>query len=293
MLDIACFSCIIKRVMSKNIKFAAIMPHPPILVPQIGGKRLKEAEKSKNALEKVAKQLKSLEKEIDVLIIITPHGDVSTVSVPIYASHVYEGNFSQFGMPKPVFSFKGDPALAREIAKEAEKNGINSSLIMETILDHGILVPLYYPYSVGFKKPLVPIAISFMRLTDLYAFGKAMAKGVENSGKRVAIIASADMSHRLTPGAPSGFSPKGKEFDEKLVELVKANDVEGILNFDPVLAEEAGQDSLWSIAILLGALEGYGAVPEVLSYEGPFGVGYMVANYQLPIINKQTISNDQ
>ena len=87
----------------------------------------------------------------------------------------------------------------------------------------------------------------------------------------------ADMSHRLTEDAPAGYSPQGKVFDEKLVGLVKNYDVEGIMNFDPDLAEEAGQDALWSIAILLGALEGKKVKPEVLSYEGPFGVGYMIA----------------
>jgi aromatic ring-opening dioxygenase LigB subunit len=91
------------------------------------------------------------------------------------------------------------------------------------------------------------------------------------------LIASADMSHRLTEDAPAGYSPQGKIFDERLVEMVKNYDVKGILNFDAELAEEAGQDSLWSIAILLGALDGKKVKSEVLSYEGPFGVGYMIA----------------
>ena len=81
------------------------------------------------------------------------------------------------------------------------------------------------------------------------------------------------------PDAPSGYSPKGKEFDDKLVELVRNYDVEGILKFDPELAEAAGQDALWSIAIMLGALDGKKVKPEVLSYEGPFGVGYMIASF--------------
>jgi aromatic ring-opening dioxygenase LigB subunit len=96
----------------------------------------------------------------------------------------------------------------------------------------------------------------------------------------VAIIASADMSHRLTPDAPAGFSPRGKEFDEKLVELIRNYDVPGLLDFDPGLADEAGQDALWSIAILFGALAGQKVKHELLSYEGPFGVGYMTATFE-------------
>lgn len=255
------------------------MPHPPVLIPAIGGKRLKEAEKSKKALEEMASLLKTLEKEIDTIIVFTPHGDVSAVTVPVYASHVYEGNLAQFGMPKPIFAFKGDAELSRAVARQAEKRGINASLINETLLDHGVMVPLFFPADKGVKKAILPIAIAFMPLPKLYEFGKALLEAVEGLGRKVAIIASADMSHRLSPGSPSGFSPRGKEFDDRLVELVKNNDVEGILHFDPALAEEAGQDALWSIAMLLGAIEGLGLTPQVLSYEGPFGVGYMVAHY--------------
>ncbi|MBU1867500.1 MAG: AmmeMemoRadiSam system protein A, partial [Candidatus Margulisbacteria bacterium] len=104
-----------------------------------------------------------------------------------------------------------------------------------------------------------------------------LAETARSLDRKIVVIASADMSHRLTPDAPNGFSPRGKEFDDKLVSLVEKYDVNGIMNFDPSLAEEAGQDALWSIAVLLGALDGRPVKPELLSYEGPFGVGYMVA----------------
>ena len=123
----------------------------------------------------------------------------------------------------------------------------------------------------------MPIAIGFLPLRKLFEFGQALAKTTDRLGRKVCLLASADMSHRLTQDAPSGFSPRGKEFDEQLVKLVENYDVNGILNFDEELAEEAGQDALWSIAILLGALAGKIVKPEILSYEGPFGVGYMVA----------------
>jgi AmmeMemoRadiSam system protein B len=138
-------------------------------------------------------------------------------------------------------------------------------------------VPLYYPFAAGLRKAVLPVAIAFMPLSKLFQFGQSLAMTADRLGRKVLVIASADMSHRLTEDAPAGYSPQGKVFDEKLVGLVKNYDVEGIMNFDPDLAEEAGQDALWSIAILLGALDGKKVKPEVLSYEGPFGVGYMIA----------------
>ncbi|HVN66822.1 MAG TPA: class III extradiol dioxygenase subunit B-like domain-containing protein [Candidatus Sulfotelmatobacter sp.] len=254
-----------------SIVFGAIMPHPPILVPAIGRERIKEAINSQRALEEIAKRLKEI--DFDTLVLVTPHGDVGQASVPVYTSHVFEGNFSAFGQSKPIFTFKGDPQFGLAIVKDSPL----ATASPETILDHGALVPLYYPFAAGLKKPVLPMAIAFLPLPKLFEFGKALVKTADRLGRKIAFIASADMSHSLTQDAPSGYSPKGQEFDEKLVELVKAYDVEGILKFDPALAEAANQDSLWSIAILLGALDGQKVKPEVLSYEGPFGVGYMVA----------------
>ena len=258
-----------------HVVFGMIMPHPPIIVPSIGGKKIKEAERTKKALQDVSKHLKT--KDFDTLVVITPHGAVSQAAVPVYTSHVFEGDFASFGQPKPVYHFKGDNELAIACVKE---DPLITSRTPETILDHGVLVPLYYPTEAGIKKPILPIAIGFLSLKQLYEFGKVLARAAEKVNRKIAIIASADMSHKLTPDAPSGFDPKGKEFDEKLVDLVRRYDVQSILDFPPDLADIAGQDALWSIAILLGALDGQKVKHEVLSYEGPFGVGYMVAQFE-------------
>lgn len=256
-----------------SIVFGAILPHPPILIPQIGKERLKQAENSKKALEEISRRLKAV--DVDTIVVITPHGDVGQASVPVYTAHIFEGSFSQFDAGKLSFSFKGDPELGLAVVKDSHL----ATASQETLLDHGVLVPLYYPQMAGLKKPILPIAIAFMPLSKLFEFGQSLAKTVERLGRRAAVIASADMSHRLTQDAPGGFSERGGEFDKKLVELVKNYDVKGILKFDPALAEAAGQDALWPIAILLGALDGKKIKQEVLSYEGPFGVGYMVAAF--------------
>ncbi|MFA4844886.1 MAG: AmmeMemoRadiSam system protein B [Candidatus Margulisiibacteriota bacterium] len=258
-----------------SIVYGAILPHPPILIPQIGRDRIKVADQSQRALTEISRRMAGM--SFDTIVVITPHGEVGQASVPVYTSHIFEGSFAQFGQSKPLYTFKGDPELGLAIVKDSPL----ASACPETLLDHGVLVPLSYPQAAGIKKPILPIAIAFLPLSKLFAFGQSLARTADRLGRKVLLIASADMSHRLTPDAPSGYSPRGKEFDEKLVELVRNYDVPGILKFDPDLAEEAGQDALWSIAILLGALDGQKVKPEVLSYEGPFGVGYMIAGLEV------------
>ncbi|MFH1541498.1 MAG: AmmeMemoRadiSam system protein B [bacterium] len=258
-----------------KVVFGAIMPHPPILVPTIGGKRLKLADKSLQGCRRAAVELKK--SNPDIIIVVTPHGQVGQTAAPIYTNPIFEGSFGNFGQPKPVYSFHGLPKLANKLVNNCPLSTSSN----EGLLDHGLLVPLYFVQEAGVKKPIIPVAVAMLPLPKLFEFGQQLATVIMAGEEKVAIIASADMSHRLTPEAPAGYSPRGKEFDEKLVALIKANDVQGVLNFDPTLAEEAGQDALWSIAILLGVLDGLNAKQEVLSYEGPFGVGYMTAIWNI------------
>jgi MEMO1 family protein len=190
------------------IVFGAILPHPPVIIPAVGGNRVKEVAKTKKALEEIAKRLKAI--DIDSVVIFTPHGNVSQVAIPVYVNHVFEGNLGYFGADKPTFSFKGDPVLANEIIKEARSQNVEVSHIGETFLDHGVIVPMYYPTIAGFKKPIVPVALSFIDMKDLFSFGECVRAASDRLGKKVAIIASGDMSHRLTLDAPAGFRPEGK-----------------------------------------------------------------------------------
>jgi aromatic ring-opening dioxygenase LigB subunit len=91
------------------------------------------------------------------------------------------------------------------------------------------------------------------------------------------------MSHRLKEDGPYGLHPSGPKFDQKFIELLKKKDITGILDLDLDFLEEAGECGLRSFCMLLGALEGtkINWQPEILSYEGPFGVGYLVANLKI------------
>ena len=262
-----------------KILYGMTSPHPPLLVPQIGGGRIKDVEKTKKSLEQCCKKVRSLKP--DTIIMITPHGETSLTTPHIYTGHVFEGDLSAFGASRVRISRKGDPELGLRILKESQAANILTAGIQESFLDHGIMVPLYYLNAAGVNVPILPIAISFSPLSELFKFGNIIKAAVQASGKNAVIVASADMSHRLTADAPSGYDPNGKIFDEKLVDLVSKNDVTGMIGFDRGLAEQAGQDALGSIAILLGAIDGSGFKSNVMSYEGPFGVGYMVAEFAL------------
>lgn len=262
-----------------------LMPHPPIMVKEVGGGETEKVASSIAACESAGRRIKDLAP--DTVVIISPHGPVFQDAVCIY-DFPLKGSLSSFGAPGVKMEFEADEELKEEIIKRAsERNlpavkssGVNISRygIKET-LDHGVLVPMYFitKSASGFK--LLPLAFGMLPYEDLYAFGKVIQEAAFALDRKVAVVASGDLSHRLTPDAPAGYSPQGKVFDEKLVTLLGNFDVEGILALEHSLIEKAGECGLRSIWIMLGALDGFKVTPRILSYEGPFGVGYCVAEF--------------
>jgi AmmeMemoRadiSam system protein A len=125
---------------------------------------------------------------------------------------------------------------------------------------------------------VVSLAVSYAGADEHYALGVAIAKAANRAGRRVAVIASGDLSHRLTPGAPAGFNPRGIDFDAKIGGIIDSGSFNELFELDPMLIEDAGECGLRSIYALAGCFNGLQVQTSINSYEGPFGVGYLVAS---------------
>ncbi len=204
-----------------KIVFAAISPHPPIILPSVGSpKDRAQVKNTIKALENLGEKLK--EANPDTIIISAPHQDWG-FNVPLH-----------FLAP----NFKGE---------------------IKTFLT-GLEDSKFY-----------------------FDEGKKLYQSKVNGQKsKVALIASGDLSHCLKEDGPYGFHPDGPKFDKELIESLKKKDIENILKLDDKYPE-AGECGLQSFCFLLGILEAVGMDWEakILSYEGPFGVGYLVVNFKL------------
>lgn len=262
------------------IIFAGISPHPPILIPAIGKDNLKKIKKTQLALEKLEQELYAAKP--DTVIVISPHGKILNDAFSINLSIEYEAGLEEFGDFSTKMKFKSDYMSIQEIRSADETKGkVPLVLVSEEKIDHGALIPLYYLLKHLPNTPIIPIYYSLLDCQAHYDFGKFLNNQIAKISKRIAIVASGDLSHRLTKNAPAGYSKQGEVFDKKLIELLEANKTDQILKIDEELIKEAGQCGLKSILILLGLLNGMNYKTEVFSYEKPFGVGYLVANMKL------------
>ncbi len=266
-----------------GVIWGGIAPHPPIIVPAIGRGDLAQAESTRAALTALSEDVQAANP--DAIIIISPHSPLFQDAVAIWNLPEMTGSFADFGAGDLAYSIRNDLRLVEAIASEAERLGVSVLRLDERLarryhlqprLDHGLLVPLSYLRAAGVTASVVPVAMGFMSLPELYRFGKAVQRAAGLLEKKVAVLASSDLSHRLTSDAPAGYSPAGPVFDATLADHLARADVPAILAMDPALREEAGECGYRPIVMLLGALDGREVAAEVLSYEGPFGVGYLV-----------------
>lgn len=259
--------------------FACITPHPPILIESIGKENLEKIKKTREALLQLEEELYAAKPEI--IVVISPHNsethpDYFTVNL----SPNFESDFREFGDFITKLSFKGNGQFAHQIKTEAEDK-IPTTLISSSVLDHGSLVPLYYLTKHLPNIAVVPVSFSLLDFNKHLLFGQILKRACVKSNKRVAIVASGDLSHRLTKDAPAGYSPVGKIFDKKLIQALETKKTDEIFAFDDQFIEQAGECGLRSFLILLGTLSKINYQPELLSYEGPFGVGYLVMNFAI------------
>ena len=267
-----------------SLVLAGLSPHPPIVVSDVGKGEEKKASSTLAAMERLGEAFASCGAE--TLVLITPHGPVFSDAVSIRAQARLRGDLRSFGAPRAQADFQNDEELVSAIVKESEEDpGVPLALLddrrldhygIERDLDHGCVVPLYFIGKHGYAGRLVVVNIGFLSPFDLYRFGAAIERAARKIGRRIGVLASGDLSHRLLPGAPAGYNPRGKEFDAKIMDILKRFEPVEAVVFPPDLAEDAGECGLRPIVMMLGALDRYQAKSECLSYEGPFGVGYGV-----------------
>lgn len=263
-----------------------MVPHPPIIIPEVGKGGEAEAAKTIEAVKRAAADIGKARPA--TIIITTPHGPVFEDYIHISSSETLEGTMSRFGAKDVKLRFKNNPDLVDRIVEAAREKDIPCGGIDDTIsgkyriskeLDHGATVPLYFINREYSDFKLVHISIAAMPFEQLYVFGTCIQKAIEESDEEVVFVASGDLSHRLSEDAPYGYSAKGREFDALLLDSVEKMDISTLIRMDEGFCDQAGECGLRSFLMMFGALDGYELRPEVYSYEGPFGVGYSVVRF--------------
>jgi aromatic ring-opening dioxygenase LigB subunit len=250
------------------------MPHPPIIVPDVGKGRESDAVVTINGVGAIMKRLEGA-KTPDRMLLVSPHQPYSPGALSLNGARVIRGSFAQFGAPSLVFDLR-TPIPEMESVSEHLRDGgvtVRFSDLHDLTRDQGSLVPLYFleDHFNGLPPTILasPIGLS---PTDAYEAGRVLS--AFDDGHTWALLASGDLSHRLKPDAPAGYSPEGEIFDRAVVEALEKGDASILSGLPRRTLEGAGECGLRSVMMMLGFCGAIGGPIDVISYEGPYGVGY-------------------
>ncbi|MDR1800227.1 MAG: AmmeMemoRadiSam system protein A [Lachnospiraceae bacterium] len=249
--------------------YGCLVPHPPLIVPGVGDGT--EIPDTRAAYEEIASEIDDINP--DVLVMFSPHSVMYADYFHISPGKTGKGDFGSFNAPQVNFTVEYDNELSRLISETAKSENIDAGFLGERDknLDWGVTVPLYF-----FKcRKIVRIGLSGFDYITHYKFGMCIREAIEKLRRKAVIVASGDMSHKL--GGSYGFSEYGVKHDNYVRECLEQSDFRKLMNIDPSVAENAAECGLRSIMMLAGALDGLNVTSKVLSYEAPYGVGYLVA----------------
>ena len=262
-----------------SVQLAAIVPHPPIILPQIGQGQEREIRATISAYREIARRVRALSP--DTLVIISSHATSYMDYFHISPGKKARGDLRRFGAEQVQVNAIYDEAFVLALEKNAKRAGVFAGTKGERDkqLDHGTIIPLSFLAERELSCEVVRIGLSGMDAVEHYRLGKCIKKTAEELDRSVVVVASGDLSHKLLESGPYGYHESGPEFDRRATEAMAEGDFYSLMTLDPVLCEEAAECGLGTFRVLAGTLDRTGVKSELLSYECPFGVGYAVAAF--------------
>ena len=284
-----------------EIVAGCLAPHPPHLV-YADNPEQNEAyseggwETLRWGYQRLARKLKDI--EYDVIVIFTPHWQtyIGThfLGLPRFKSKSVDPIFPN------LFRYNYDLTVDVELAESMRDLASDSGIITKMMtnpdfrVDYGTITSCHF-LNPSWDKPIV--TISSCRNTHYYspevmveqasALGHACAKAIEESGKRVVLVASHSLSHRhFVTEAPLPedmslehiYNHSQYVWDMKIVEMMREGKSREVIDIMPefteqTMAETEGGGLIWMMAAM--GFPEYSA--EIYGYQSVIGTGNVIA----------------
>ncbi|MCR5508119.1 MAG: AmmeMemoRadiSam system protein A [Lachnospiraceae bacterium] len=264
-----------------SITGAIMVPHPPIILPEVGNGEEKKIQATITAYEEAARFVASLKPE--TIILTSPHSVMYADYFHVSPGQGARGDMGAFRATDVKFDVTYDNAFTDRLARKALHDDFPAGVLgeKEPRLDHGTMVPLYFINKYYTDYKLVRIGLSGLTLPDHYRFGQLIQHVCDELDRNAVFVGSGDLSHKLLAEGPYGFAKEGPEYDERIMDVMGSADFGRLLDFDDNFCERAAECGHRSFCIMAGALDGYDLDVKRLSHEGTFGVGYGICTYKV------------
>ena len=262
-----------------SVLAAFMVPHPPMIVPQVGKGSEAKIRSTTEAYEQAAEQIAALEP--DVILITSPHSVMYSDYFHISPGKRAKGSFADFRAGEVHFEETYDEEFVDRLERLAQERDFPAGTLGERDrrLDHGTMVPLYFIREKYAGGRIVRIGLSGLPLTRHYELGMLLREAVEELGRRAVIVASGDLSHKLQSYGPYGFAPEGPQYDERIMDVCGRASFGELFDFDETFCDRAAECGHRSFVIMAGAFDGLAVEAHRLSHEDVTGVGYGICTF--------------
>ncbi len=255
-----------------SLVFAGITPHSPLLIPDIGKEQIEKLQDTVTALNSMEQDLYIAKP--DILFILSAHGSFFEDAFTVNGGASIQSNFEKFGDLSTRREWTSAPNFAAQISHEARIHDIPVRVVNQTQVDHGVSVPLFYLTNHMPNTKILTIGYSDLDAKTHLNFGALLKEVIMSSDRRVAVIASGDLSY-VTEDKHN--QDAAKIFDTSLIDVLQTHNTVGITKLDHDVCNESGECIYLSALILMGILQNMNYTFKQYAYEKHFGISYLTA----------------
>ncbi len=262
-----------------GIVAAFMVPHPPMIVPDVGRGSELQIQETINAYDQVAREIADIAP--DTIIITSPHTTMYSNYFHISPGQKAVGDFGNFRAPGVSFEEEYDYELVNKLTDKLFEDDFPAGIEGEQDreLDHGTMVPLYFIRKFYKGGKIVRIGLSGLSLIDHYQLGIYIKDAVNELGRKAVFVASGDLSHKLQEYGPYGFAKEGPVYDERIMDVAGRGAFGEMLDFDEEFCDKAAECGHRSFVIMSGAFDGIDVEAKALSHQDVTGVGYGICTF--------------
>ncbi|MBR2775066.1 MAG: AmmeMemoRadiSam system protein A [Selenomonadaceae bacterium] len=267
-----------------SILGAVAVPHPPIILPEVGRGEEQKISQTTEAYKEIARRIVELNPE--TIIITSPHSIMYADYFHISPGSKASGDMSQFRAGQVKLSINYDTDFVKRLSADAMAQGVAAGTLGERnpALDHGTMIPLRFLQLAGLdfdRVKFIRIVLSGMSAAVHYKFGQIISQVADDLGRKVFFLASGDLSHKLKADGPYGFVEEGPQFDSQVMDNLGGANFLQLLTMDDKFCSRAAECGLRSFWIMAGTLDKHTVRADKLSYQGTFGVGYGIVYFNV------------
>ena len=256
-----------------------MVPHPPMIIPDIGRGEERKIKTTIDAYEKIADEIAEIRPE--VIIISSPHSIMYADYFHISPGTSASGSFGRFNAPNISFEEKYDAELRERICDLTKHDDFPAGTLgqRDPELDHGTLVPLYFIRKKYKEGKIIRIGLSGLDLSDHYRLGIYIKKAVNDLHRKAVFIGSGDLSHKLQEYGPYGFAKEGPEYDARIMDVCSRAAFGELFDFSEDFLDKAAECGHRSFTIMAGVFDGIDIKALQYSHEDITGVGYGICSF--------------